>query len=360
MRGNFQRRSSFSWVIWCSAFVIVTLLFAWKFEWFGHSSDESITETVPSSSVGEQESAANLLSSEGDNFSNTNILQLQTEPGAFPASVDRGSPHPRPKHPVWNEPRETSDPERLVPVQNYPDPPSAIKTVGHDSMEVTEPPRATLSGIDRLLQRGETLKAHEKLSNIYWKKPEWRSAIKQRINGVAERIYFSPQSHFLPPYIVRSGEKLSDIARQYRVTPEYLAILNQIMRPNSLEEGRRLKVLNGPFSAVVDLSDRRLTIHHQGWFVAEYRITLGTMHHKLDVGTKRVKEKSTNKNNAMVQQNPYGTHYIALDNSWVIHGTNNPDPLGDAPRGACISLHNSDIADVYNFLLKGADVLIQP
>ena len=51
---------------------------------------------------------------------------------------------------------------------------------------------AHLEKIDHFLQNSDFLRAHRELSTLYWAKPRWRSAIKERIEKTANAIYFDP------------------------------------------------------------------------------------------------------------------------------------------------------------------------
>ena len=133
---------------------------------------------------------------------------------------------------------------------------------------------AQLHEIDDWMSSGETLQAHAALSRLYWKQPEVRPLIQERMETTAAEIYANPNAHFAKPYVVEFGETLDGIAKQFHVPWQYLARLNGVTA-QSLQAGQSLKVLNGPFGAVIDLNRFEMTIHAHGWYVRRYSIGIG-------------------------------------------------------------------------------------
>ncbi len=225
---------------------------------------------------------------------------------------------------------------------------------------------ATLAAVETHLGNEEWLAAHKELSRLYWANPERRSEIIDRLNHTAQAIFFSPQPHFIEPHVVGSGDRLQTIANQYKLTWEYLAELNHI-DPKRIRDGQRLKVIRGPFSAVVELDDFSLTVHLQGYFVKRYTVGIGKdgsspigKHTVLD---KVVNPAYTAPDGKVIAgddpANPLGECWINLGNSYGIHGTIEPDSIGQASSRGCIRLANEDVVEVYNFLINGSEVVIR-
>ena len=58
-------------------------------------------------------------------------------------------------------------------------------------------------------------------------------------------------------------------------------------------------------------------------------------------------------------KNPLGTHWLDLGDSYGIHGTIEPDSIGNAESRGCIRLLNADVSEVYDLLETGAEVVIR-
>ena len=224
---------------------------------------------------------------------------------------------------------------------------------------------AGLKQADQSIAAGETLEAHAALSRLYWTMPEHRPFLHERLQVTAREIYANPDRHFAEPHFVEFGQTLQQIAGQYNVPWSYLARLNGVT-PESLQAGSRLKVLKGPFGAVVDLKRFELTVHAHGWYVHHYRIGLG-QDGGTPLGRFTVEGKETNPTwynpkggriDADDPANPLGEHWISLGNQIGIHGTTDPARIGRwNPRGSII-MRNADVADVYHLLGTGSTVQI--
>jgi lipoprotein-anchoring transpeptidase ErfK/SrfK len=58
--------------------------------------------------------------------------------------------------------------------------------------------------------------------------------------------------------------------------------------------------------------------------------------------------------------NPMGARAIYLGSSlYRIHGSNEPDQIGQAVSSGCIRMTNQDVIDLYNRVQIGATVIVQ-
>lgn len=224
-----------------------------------------------------------------------------------------------------------------------------------------------LRSIDQLIQQKETLRAHAILSDLYWTQPAVRPMIQERIDQTAADIYINPSRHFAEPYVVDFGETLDEIAQKHSVPWTYLARLNTVT-PKTLQAGQTLKVLKGPFGAVVDVSKFELTIHAHGWYVRRYRIGTGK-DHSTPIGNFTVKNKLENPqwynpDGGVVEaddpSNPLGEYWLGLGDHIGIHGTIDPASIGRAQSRGCVHMSDADIAEVFNLLSVGSPVRIRP
>lgn len=242
--------------------------------------------------------------------------------------------------------------------------------------ETAAPPRNTgskaksaetvdFTAIDQLIEDGEDVEANFQLSNLYWKQPETRPQLIQRLRAVAYRIYFAPQPHYMEGHVVQPGDALQNIAKDNNVSWEYLAKLNRT-DAKKIRPGQKLKVIKGPFSAVVDLSDRELTIHSHGHFVAMFPVGVGT-DITSPVGSFKVADKLRDPTyygaEGVIEhddpKNPLGEYLIDLGEGVGIHGTTDQASIGQSGSLGCIRLKDRDIADAFDLLTVGSEVLIK-
>lgn len=221
------------------------------------------------------------------------------------------------------------------------------------------------SAIDRMIAQGQDVEAHRELSTMYWERPELRSEVLARIQQTARRIYFQPQPHFMDAYEVQSSDRLQEIAGQFKVSWQYLAKLNRV-DPRQIRPGQKLKVIEGPFGAVVDLRRFELTVESYGYFVACFPVGIGkdgttpigefTVQDKLEDPTYYGPDRVIANDDPA---NPLGEFWIAIGDGYGLHGTIDENSIGRAESRGCVRLRNQDIADLYDLLTVGSRVVIR-
>lgn len=227
-------------------------------------------------------------------------------------------------------------------------------------------PADRFAAIDAKLSAGELLAAHKEMSKMFWKLKSPDAELQSRLETTAKKIFFSPQPHFIEPHVVQSGDQLQKVAKKYNLSWEYLAALNKT-DPRRIREGQKLKVLKGPFAAIISLRDFSLTVHLQGYYVKRYQVGIGkdgtSPIGKFPVLGKLVDPQYTDPDGNVIEgndpANPLGKRWIDLGDSYGIHGTIEPDSIGQAESRGCIRLRDADIIEVYNFLVPGSTVEIR-
>ena len=59
--------------------------------------------------------------------------------------------------------------------------------------------------------------------------------------------------------------------------------------------------------------------------------------------------------------NPLGARALYLGRSeYRIHGSNEPDTIGQATSSGCIRMTNADVTDLYDHVSVGTRVVVQP
>lgn len=217
-----------------------------------------------------------------------------------------------------------------------------------------------------LQQQDDVLESHAELSSLYWKYPEQRRLLTADLRASARTIFLSAERQFSDPHIVAWGETLESIGREYELPWQYLARLNGV-QPQELQAGQSLKVVRGPFGAVVDLSAFTLTVHMHGWYVQDYRIGIG-QDNRTPTGRFTVREKLENPtwydpDGGVVEaddpENPLGEYWLGLGDHIGIHGTIDPESIGRAASRGCLHLGDEDIGEVFGLLGTGSEVVIR-
>jgi hypothetical protein len=227
---------------------------------------------------------------------------------------------------------------------------------------------ASWQAVGQLLSQDRLVEAHRELSRWYAdpRIAASQQQVQELLDQLAGTIIYSRESLMDPAYEVQPGDTLERIAGRYQVPWQLLAKINGIGDPNSLRSGERLKVVRGPFSADVDVSRFRLTLWLGDLYAGSFPIGLGGDHSLAD-GVFAVEQKVQNPTYygpegviaADDPANPLGERLLSLGQQLGIHGTNEPQGLGQAGSRGCIRLSARDIDDVYDILSVGSRVTIR-
>ena len=282
--------------------------------------------------------------------------------------------------------------ESLSPQAGTPD---AAVTLSLSAAESTPPPDRTQEALEHVT-KGQAAEASRELLaarehyNLALKQglpAEADASVRQRLTDLADQTIFSrrrvPGDPLTQSHSIAGGETLAKIAKRYQVTTALLARINEIKNPNFIRKGQRIKVIRGPFRAVVDKGRHRISLYLQDVFVREYPVGLGrddstptgdwrvrpgeklenpTFYPPASIGGPRIRADDP--------KNPLGEHWIGLEGltggaagqeSYGIHGTIEPETIGKSVSAGCIRMHNKDIAEVYAMLSEGhSHVLVRP
>lgn len=220
-----------------------------------------------------------------------------------------------------------------------------------------------------------------------------RQLLRDELTTLNNQLVFSPTVDANDPmcetYKIQSGDSLSRIAarRELATHWKFIQRVNRISDPAKIQLGQNIKLVRGPFHAIVDKSDHRIDIYHgapadpASWlFIRSFDVGLGeadgTPVGEFVVSANKLENPGwVNPRNAREQyapndpNNPIGEYWIGLTGvgdsaahtSYGIHGTIEPDSIGSDQSMGCVRLANGDIDIVYEMLAEHISrVLIVP
>ena len=218
--------------------------------------------------------------------------------------------------------------------------------------------------------------------------PSDADAAKRMLSELNQTLVFSPKvsagDPFASTYTVKSGELLRTIADKFDVPWELIARLNNMPDPRKLRAGQSLKVVTGPFHAVVSKGRYTLDVYlgspgeKGSLFVRSFNVGLGA-NDSTPTGSWIVETHKKIKNptyfsprgegviHADDPKNPLGERWIGLTGidgqavgkqSYGIHGTIEPDSIGKQASMGCIRMRNEDVELVFDMLTEGKSVVV--
>lgn len=169
------------------------------------------------------------------------------------------------------------------------------------------------------------------------------------------------------PYTVVAGDSLYKIAKEYRTTVGLLKRLNGL-EGDTIYAGTELKVPRGIFGIEVDISDYVLRLLFNGRLVKEYPVATGKgMQESTPVGTFKITNKLENptwyRAGAVLPpgspENALGSRWLGFDLAgYGIHGTIEPETIGQAVTAGCIRMHNQDVEEIDSLVPIGTQVIV--
>jgi LysM repeat protein len=99
--------------------------------------------------------------------------------------------------------------------------------------------------------------------------------LEDLLGQLAGTVIYSQQDLLLAPHVVAPGETLDAVAAPLGVSPQLLAKINGVDDPARLVPGEHLKVIRGPFDAVVSISRRRLSLQLAGNYAGSFPVLVG-------------------------------------------------------------------------------------
>jgi len=232
---------------------------------------------------------------------------------------------------------------------------------------------------------GRIIEAREKLNDAL-RMPmniQQRVFVKGRLSELANKWLLSkiifPDDELCGSYLVKSGDELRIIAKRYKVPWEILQEINKISRPETLQAGGQIKVINGPFHAKVYRSTFTMDLYLQDeTFVRSFHVGLGKEETETPTGLWRVKSDGklikppwpdpvTGKMYHPEDPDyPLGSRWIGLEGikgnargrtGFGIHGTKEPEQIGTTGSRGCIRMHNGEVILLYNLLVPGVSTV---
>lgn len=247
------------------------------------------------------------------------------------------------------------------------------------SKKGTKPAESGLKTQDKIelaesyLKEGKKHEARNALSDAYFAETSdtKRKQLKEKLDKLNEELVFSPNpSKDTDVYVVKPGDTLTKIAKQYNTPYELIMRLNK-KQNTQLKVNEQLKILKGKVDLLVDKSDFTLTVRLDGNYIKQSPIGTGVAG-KTPVGTFKVKDKLKNPvwyspEGVYEYGNPkniLGTRWLGFEDKpglrgYGIHGTTQPDSIGKESSMGCIRMFNEDVEDIYAFVVPGTEVIIQ-
>ena len=186
---------------------------------------------------------------------------------------------------------------------------------------------------------------------------------------IAGEVIYSREHTLEAPYVAQGGETLSQVAESYSIPWELLAKMNGFVEettwlpldPGALSPGEELKVVRGPFAAVMDVANHELTLYLNDLYAGRFPVeSVGSAVSEQDL---LVQDKNPQPvfypPSAGVladsPKNPLGSRWIGLGGELGLHG----GQTAELPSHSSVRLSDDNIKEVFDILSVGSRVVIR-
>jgi len=270
--------------------------------------------------------------------------------------------------------------------------PTPSETAPLPSTGSTNQVRSLIEAGDRAASSGKPLEARVVYSRALLNPDVSKSdaaSLRDKAGKLNKELVFSPKVTAGDPlsevYTVASGDALERIAKKRDLGTHAALIqrINGIANPKSLQIGQKIKLVRGPFHAVVSKSEYRLDLfwgspdEPQEWlYIRSFPVGTG-VDNGTPVGTFLVKKNSKLKDPDWTNpktgekfdnsdpMNPIGEYWLgwegqgsaAVYTGFGLHGTIDPSSIGSQKSLGCVRMADEDIATVWEMLTEQISVV---
>lgn len=200
-------------------------------------------------------------------------------------------------------------------------------------------------------------------------------------------MVYSPEvaegDYFAMSYVIQGGDVLSTIVKRFALQIDWRFIqrINNIANPSRIRAGQRIKLITGPFHAVIHKNSYQLDLYmgdeDNRVFVKSYPVGLGASN-STPIGMFRIRSHSKLINpewpdpytgriySADDPANPIGERWLGLQGldeatrdlvGYGIHGTIAPDSIGKQASMGCIRMRAKDVEVIYEVLVESVSTV---
>lgn len=267
--------------------------------------------------------------------------------------------------PPANDPVAASRPDRFATLPGADVPPAGVAAV-------SPPPATSAATVSSSAFAGAWSDAHDMLAagryaealaglSVWYDDPSLSLEESQRLEDLlaqlAGTVFYSQQDLLLPPYVVAAGETLPAIAAPLGVSWQLLAKINGVSDPMKLVSGEHLKLVRGPFDAVVSISRRRLSLQLAGSYAGGFPVVVGRQFLSHVGGSLPVLE--IRRGTAETTGTGGGRRGIVLGSGLVVEAADDPNVVSDDSPPSSLVVSVRDLDELLDILGPGSRVLVR-
>lgn len=238
---------------------------------------------------------------------------------------------------------------------------------GQTSMS-SKPVQALYEEANALRKSGDMVKAKEIYKEISSQYTDFNKIedVESQLADVNMKIIFSntPVAESTV-HEVKSGDTLGKLASQYGTTVDLIKASNNL-QSDIIRLGQKLRIWQGHLNVFVDKSQNVLFLKNGDEVLKVYKVSTG-INNSTPAGTFKIASKLIDPvwyNKGIVvppdsPQNVLGSRWLGFDMpGYGIHGTIEPETIGQQVTAGCVRMRNPDVEEVYSLIPLGTEIVI--
>ncbi len=212
----------------------------------------------------------------------------------------------------------------------------------------------------------EARKIYQKIFTEYPDFPKIEK-VQREVEDLNMRLIFSdiPTEDTVIHEVVR-GDTLGKLAKKYGTTIDLIKISNHL-QSDVIRVGQKLRIWKAKFNIYVDKSQNILILKKGNEVLKVYDISTGK-NNSTPTGTFKITSKLVDPvwfNRGVVvppesPDNALGSRWLGFDiPGYGIHGTVEPDRIGEQVTAGCVRMRNEDVEELYSLIPLGTKVVVE-
>ena len=214
----------------------------------------------------------------------------------------------------------------------------------------------------------DLLKAKEIYQQIMTEYPSYEKveAVQKQLEGInLEIILSNTTSPNSVMHEVSPSETLGVLAKKYNTTIDLIK-QNNNLKSDTIRVGQKLRIWIGQFNIFVDKSQNKLMLKVGEEVMKVYDVSTGEKNStpvgEFAITTKLVDPVWFNRGAVVPPESPenvLGSRWLGFDlPGYGIHGTVEPETIGQQVTAGCVRMRNQDVEELYTFIPMGTKVVI--
>ncbi len=190
--------------------------------------------------------------------------------------------------------------------------------------------------------------------------------LEDLLGQLAGTVIYSQKDLLFPPYVVAPGDTLQSIAAPLQVPWQLLGKINGVPDPAQLVPGEHLKVVRGPFDAVISVSRRRMSLQVGGNYAGSFPVVIGrALDQRVGQSVPVVEIRRPGATPdapgfaAQVSFSAAAGKSVLLGDGLLIEGVEDPSLVTETASPSSIVVSLRDLDDIADILGAGSQVLVR-